>query len=139
VHRRHHAAILLVAFGAVTSSYTAWALHRASDAVLVRDMSWPRPAPYPDAWIAVLNRRYDALYPAPPDHLKIHGESPRVRLTIGAALALGLFSLAMGVRMGPTSRRRAPESGAGRGTAAGPPRGPAGFGGPASRRTEDRG
>lgn len=103
---RRHLAILFVVLGTGGTWYAAWALHRASDAVLVRDASWPRPVPDPDGWIAALNDWYDARYPAPPDTLKIHGELPRVRLTLGIVLAAGLSFLAAGVKMRAASRLR---------------------------------
>jgi hypothetical protein len=109
---RHRLAIILVALGAGGTLYAAWALHRASDAVLVRDMSWPRPTPYPDGWIAALNGWYDARHPASGDSLKLHGEFPRVRLTIVVILALGLWLLVVGVRMAAAQRHREPGRGA---------------------------
>ncbi len=109
---RHHLALILVAVGAVGSLYAAWSLHRAGDEVLMQDMSWPRAFPYPDGWIADLNRWYDARYPAPPGSLKLHGEFLRVRLTIGVALAIGVLLLGIGVKMGAARRLREPGRGA---------------------------
>jgi hypothetical protein len=102
----HRLAIILVALGAGGSLYGARALHRVSDAVLAGDMSWPRPSPYPDAWLAALNDWYDARYPVPPDLLKRHGELSRIRLTVGVALAVCLLLIVVGMRMGAARRLR---------------------------------
>jgi hypothetical protein len=96
---RHRLSIFLIAVGGIGSPYFAWALHRVSDTVLVRDMAWPRSWPYPDRWLAVLNAWYDARHPAPPDSLKIHGELPQVRASVTLVLVACLFWLAAGVRM----------------------------------------
>jgi hypothetical protein len=103
---RKYEAIALLVVGMVGTLYFAWAFHRASDAVLVSDLSWPRPAPYPDGWILALNHWFDLRHPAPPDSLKLHGEFPRVRLAIGIALAGFVFWLAAGLRIGATLGRR---------------------------------
>src|SRR3954452_2483177 len=96
---RHRLSLLLVAIGGIGSLYFAWALHRVSTEVLVGDMAWPRPWPYPDRWLAVLHAWYYARHPAPPDVLKIHGELAQVRGSVGLVLVACLFWLAAGVRM----------------------------------------
>lgn len=101
---RHHLAVILVAFGVVGSCYCAWALHRISDEVLFNDVDWPRSWPYPDRGLAALHAWYDAAYPAPRDSLKLHGELPRVQLTVQGTLAFSLLVLVAGVGMGATRR-----------------------------------
>ena len=63
---RQRLSILLVALGTMGMLYFAWALHRASDRVLVGDVNWPRPWPDPDRWLAALNDWYDLRNPTPP-------------------------------------------------------------------------
>jgi len=96
---RHRLALILVSVGTIGVPYFAWALHRVSDAVLVGEMSWPLPWPYPDRWLAALNDWYDARSPSPPDTIKLHGEFPRVRVTIGLALVGCLFWAAAGATL----------------------------------------
>src|SRR5262245_59534603 len=103
---RHYVATILFALGVAGSLYAAWALHRAGEPVLRREMNWPQPAPYPDGWIAALNGWYDARYPASPGSLKLHGERPRVRLTIKFAIVGCLLLSMVGVRMGAVQRHR---------------------------------
>jgi hypothetical protein len=76
---------------ALGAAYLAWAQCRVSESVISDDMGWPRPAPYPDRWLVALNDWYDVRYPVKPGYLKIHGELPRVRLTVGVALVTCLL------------------------------------------------
>ena len=48
---RQRLSIFLVALGTMGMLYSAWALHRVSDRVLVDDVNWLRPRPYPDPWL----------------------------------------------------------------------------------------
>ncbi len=95
---RPRLALCIAIFGAIGSLYFAWSLHRLSGAVLTEDPQWPRPFPYPDHWLWNLDQWLDARYPTPPDHIKLHSELPRVRFTIGSALAICLLVLAAGIK-----------------------------------------
>lgn len=57
-----------------------WSRHR----LLVSwvDVLWPRPFPYPDVALLQFHDWLDARYPAPPGHLKIHGEFYTVLFTL---------------------------------------------------------
>ncbi len=103
---------MIISLSLVCGLYSAWALHRVSSALLVEDMAWPRPWPYPDRWLSRCHDWLDALYPAGPGMLKIHGEFPRIRWLLGFALVVSLIYLVGGIglclrpkafRQGPTA------------------------------------
>lgn len=102
--------VLLCFVFLLLGAYFGWALHRISPSVLMDDGAWPKPWPYPDSWLLKLNNRYDAIYPAPPGCIKIHGEIPRVRFTLflfsetflilGTGYLVGLILIALRSRSG---------------------------------------
>ena len=87
--------LCLAIVGGLGTAYFGWALHRISNRVIVHDDHWPRPAPYPDAWMTALNDWYDRRYPAP-GFIKIHGELDRVWLTVLACFAIFFAVFAVG-------------------------------------------
>jgi hypothetical protein len=105
-------AFILFTLGAVGLAYVAWSWHRASNDVLSADAAWPRPWPYPDAWLSSLNDWFDARHPAPRGTMKLHGELRRVRLTLlalfvvaGLTCGLGAADVARYWRSCPHGRR----------------------------------
>ncbi len=63
----------------------------------ILDDKWPRPFPYPDAWLNSLHDWYDAQYPAPSGYIKLHGEIARVRITLFGIMAVCLIMVIAGV------------------------------------------
>jgi hypothetical protein len=73
--------LILMILGILGLLYFGWAQYRMGPSGML-DKKWPRPFPYPDTWLNALNNWYDARYPAPPGHIKLHGEIFRVRATL---------------------------------------------------------
>jgi hypothetical protein len=99
--------ILAVTIGVAVFVDFAWAAHRIGfDAV--REPGWPRPFPYPDAWLLALNDYYDAKYPVTGPYMKLHGELPRVMRDVTCASLAGaaVCVAGLGMLLLPVVRRR---------------------------------
>ncbi len=74
--------------------YLGWAHHRAVEHM---PFVYPQyhaelpPYPYPDRWLNHFHNLLDDLRPVPPGTLKMHGELPRVRLTLSVSMLLCAF------------------------------------------------
>jgi hypothetical protein len=104
---RRFAGVLVILVGAATSGYFAWCGHRLSYGVL-GEPGWPRPWPYPDAWLLRWERALDAADPAPPGHIKIHGELDQLRALVWFYAACGGLASAVGLAMAAWPRRSKP-------------------------------
>jgi hypothetical protein len=72
--------ILFLLISSVSLCYLLWAYKRTIYGECF--ISGPREWPYPDKVLLELNNWYDIRYPASPNSFKIHGEIPRVIITI---------------------------------------------------------
>jgi len=91
---RRFAGVLILLIGGAASGYFGWCDHRLSYPVL-GGPGWPRPWPYPDEWLLRWERALNEADPAPPGHIKFHGELDRLRALVRlSAECCGLASAA---------------------------------------------
>lgn len=104
---RRFAGVLVMLVGAATCGYFAWCGHRISYPVL-GEPGWPRPWPYPDEWLLRWERDLDAAEPAPPGHVKFHGELDQLRRLVRLYAECGGVASVVGVIITIWPRRRRP-------------------------------
>jgi hypothetical protein len=102
---RRFAGVLAMLIGAATCGYFAWCGHRLSYGVL-GGPGWPRPWPYPDEWLLRWERDLDAAEPAPPGHIKFHGELDQLRRLVRLYAECGGLVFAAGLAVAAWPRRR---------------------------------
>jgi hypothetical protein len=93
--------VLLIVLGFLGALYFGWALSRITGEW---DDQFPRPWPYPDGWLGVLNHWLVMRYPASPGFLNLDGEIETIRLMLKAWI--GVCLLGLGVGVGILFRRR---------------------------------
>jgi hypothetical protein len=104
---RRFAGVLIMLVGAAICGYFAWCGHRLGYGVL-GEPGWPRPWPYPDEWLLRWARAGDAADPAPPGHIKFHGELDRLRARVRLYAACGGLALGVGLLLALWPRRGRP-------------------------------
>ena len=121
MERRLLSAVVIL-WGVTGAGYLTWCQHRASTPVLMHDVDWPRPFPYPDEWLSRWYDRIDAENPPPPGTRKICGEwyclQGRARAWTLSALVVTALGLAILVWT-PDGRRRSRWASVRRGVAIG--------------------
>lgn len=84
--------LLFFISGVLAASYFSWALHRVSASVLISEgHSWPRPFPFPDAWLFHWEQQLEADHPPSPGTMRLQGELPRIRLYLSGWIGLSLL------------------------------------------------
>jgi hypothetical protein len=99
---------LVVAWGLAAGSYLLWCQHRVSGTVLMGDRAWPRPAPYPDRWLARLYDQLEAENPVPPGVIKFEGEiyTLQGRVRVYTLAAFVVIAAGMAILLWPSTNRQ---------------------------------
>jgi hypothetical protein len=112
---------LVVVWGLTAAAFFAWCQHRASFSVVLLESGWPRPWPYPDAWLARWYARLDAEHPVPPGHVKPEGELYRLQSQLRAYTlsSIAVFAIGVALLLWPRDRHSSQRHSVQRGVAVG--------------------